>query len=185
MRALAIALVLSAGATACPPPPPPAAPAAPVRDPALTLIEATPDLDRAVVGPAPAGAPGTVAILFASWCGPCRQTLAALDRALAAVPGARVVGINYRPHEEYSGWGDAAAVRAYIAANAPWLRVVPADEPLFVALGRPPKVPTIFVYDRAGALVTKFDRREREPPDEVELTAVLRELAARDQRLPR
>jgi hypothetical protein len=58
----------------------------------------------------------------------------------------------------------------------PWLRVVPAGEHLFTQLGRPPLVPTIYVFDRAGALVAQFDRRERKPPREDELDALLRSL---------
>ncbi len=174
MRAAVLAFLAGCAAAQAPAP---AAPAAPSRDAALALIEASPDLDGAVVGPA--GAPATIAVVFASWCSHCRHAFGVLGRALAAAPDTRAVGVNYRGHEEYDGRGSAAAVRAYVAAHAPWLRVVPAGEPLFAALGRPPLVPTIYVYDRAGALVARYDRRDRELPGEDELAGLLRELARR------
>ena len=89
----------------------------------------------------------------------------------------RVIGLNYRPHEEYDQRGNAEAVRDFVAANAPWLVVVPADDTLFTAIGRPPKVPTMFVYDGAGQLVTTFDRRQRPPASEAELEAALAAIA--------
>jgi hypothetical protein len=92
---------------------------------------------------------------------PCREldTLAKLRQ-----PGVQILGLNYRGHEEYDGRGNADAVRRYVATNAPWLRVVPADDQLFELLGQPPKVPTLYVYDRHGALVTIYDRRDRAMP---------------------
>ncbi|HWU90679.1 MAG TPA: TlpA disulfide reductase family protein [Kofleriaceae bacterium] len=177
MRALALAFV-AACAGAKPPAPPvsdgrtAAQPSTP--DPALALIEASPDLEARVIGRS--DAPATIAIVFASWCGHCRDELDVLARVRAALPATRVVGLNYRAHEEYAGRGGEPALRAYVAAHAPWLRVVPAGEALFEALGRPPKVPTIYVYDRAGALAARYDRRDRPPPGEDELAALLRGL---------
>ena len=69
--------------------------------------------------------------------------------------------------------GDAAAVRAFVAEQAPWLRVVPADEAVWKSLGAPPKVPTVLVFDRAGALVRAFDRRAEPIPDLAALEAAL------------
>lgn len=163
--ALALAVASLAG---CPRPPPPAAPV-PRPAPALAAVEAAPDLDGRVVGPRD-GRP-TIVVVFASWCGHCHHALAELA---TLGDGVRVLGVNYRGHEEYDHRGDSAAVRRYVAEHAPWLRVVPAGEVLFRALGRPPKVPTLYVYDRGGALVARYDRRERAIPDARELRAVLR-----------
>jgi thiol-disulfide isomerase/thioredoxin len=171
--ALALALALAACGGS-------AAPAGPPRHPSLALIERSRDLDRATVGRGDAAA--TVAFVFASWCAHCRRELDVLRRVLEVVPNVRVLGINYRGHEEYDGRGGAAAVRAYVARHAPWLHVVPAGEALFDALGRPPKVPTIYIYDAAGALAARYDRRERALPDEDELARVLQELSRRAHR---
>jgi thiol-disulfide isomerase/thioredoxin len=144
---------------------------------ALPLVLATPDLDGAVPGTDPA-ARATVVIVFASWCTYCRGALAQLGELRGKHPGLRVIGVNAREHEEYDDRGDAAAVRAYVADHAPWLRVVPADDALFGALGRPPRIPTMFVYDGAGALVRTYDRSERPPPAKAELAALLATLGA-------
>ncbi|MDB4961741.1 MAG: alkyl hydroperoxide reductase/thiol specific antioxidant/Mal allergen [Myxococcales bacterium] len=148
----------------------------PVERPASVLgnIEASTDLDGAIVGASDARA--TIAIVFASWCEHCKTELAVIDGLRSAHPRTRILGINVRAHEEYAARGSAAAVRAYVATSAPWLRVVPADDALFAALGRPPKVPTIYVFDAAGAVAARFDRRERAMPDASELAALLARL---------
>lgn len=148
-------------------------------DSPLALVEATPDLDGVVVGRAP-GANATLVVLFTSWCHHCKTELAIIERVRVAHPAARVLGLNYRAHEEYDRRGDAAAVRAYVTQHAPWLRVVPIDDALFAALGRPPKVPTLFVYDARGTLVARYDRRERRMPDAAELDALLANIARRE-----
>jgi len=56
--------------------------------------------------------------------------------------------------------------------------VIPADDALFAALGRPPKVPTIYVFDRTGGLAARYDRRQRKMPDAAELRALLGRLGA-------
>jgi thiol-disulfide isomerase/thioredoxin len=181
MRALVVSMTLAAaGACIVEPAPPPRTPygAAPagslaVAGDAYARLEASATLDGgavADVAPAPAA---TVVVVFASWCGHCRDELAAIDVVRARHRDVRTLGVNYRPHEEYDHLGDAAKVRAYVDAYAPWLIVVPADDTLFAALGRPPKVPTIYVYDRAGRLVEVYDRRTRPMPTAADLDAVL------------
>jgi thiol-disulfide isomerase/thioredoxin len=154
----------------------------------LGALEASVDLDGKVVGSSPASA--TIVVLFASWCGHCRVELEVIAKLLPSHPDTRVLGVNYRSHEEYDGRGDSEAVRRFLAEHAPWLRVVPADERLFEILGRPPKVPTLYIYDRTGTLVEIYDRRDRAMPDADELGAVLGKLerqssgAARPRRNP-
>jgi thiol-disulfide isomerase/thioredoxin len=142
----------------------------------LATLEAMPDLDGKPVGPSPAKA--TVVVLFASWCVHCRAELHTLDALRAAHPQLRILGVNYRAHEEYDHRGNASAVRSYVEANAPWLRVVPCDDGLYSQLGSPPKIPTLFVYDGSGALVETFDRRERPEPTADELEPLLHRLGA-------
>jgi thiol-disulfide isomerase/thioredoxin len=173
------ALILAACAASRPPAPPAPPASAPAATPATALdrVLAAPDLDGAAPGADPA-ARATVVIVFASWCTYCRAALAQLGELRGEHAGLRVIGVNAREHEEYDARGDAAAVRAYVADHAPWLRVVPADDALFAALGRPPRIPTMFVYDGAGALVQTYDRSERPPPAKAELTALLARLGA-------
>ncbi len=169
-------VLLGVIATGCParsvPTPPGPRTAAPPS--LLARLEAAPDTAGTVVGTSTA--PATIVVVFASWCGHCQRALAMLDAVRAAHPGVRVLGLNYRGHEEYAQRGSAEAVRTYVAANAPWLRVVPADDALFTALGRPPTVPTILVLDRAGQVRATYDRRERPVPTAAELGALLAQL---------
>ena len=161
-------LVLVVG-MACTSTPAPIAPSAPT---ALAQLEASRDLDGVVVGH---GETPTVVVVLASWCEHCKAELRELDAIRAH--HVRLIGVDYRGHEEYDHRGGADAIRAFARAT-PWLRIVPVDDTLFDALGRPPLIPTIYVYDRAGALVQTFDRRQRTPPDRAELAALLERLGA-------
>ena len=164
--------VLVATTPACTPPGPAMAPA-PAGSAAHALLEAAPDLDGQAIGPLATDGRATIAVVFASWCTHCRDEIPVLAELAARQPGLRILGVNYRRHEEYAQRGDAAAVRAFVAEVAPWLRVVPADEALWAALGRPPKVPALYVFDRRGRLVRTFDRRRAEIPTLAELEAAL------------
>ncbi|MEM9490141.1 MAG: TlpA disulfide reductase family protein [Myxococcota bacterium] len=134
----------------------------------LQLLHAARDLDGQTVGSAPADKEVTAIIVFASWCGPCRAELAVLGKLRNTEPKLRVIGVNY--YEEFDDLSDESKLRSYVADNAPWLQVVRADEALFEALGRPPKIPTLFVFDKQGRLVESFLRAERpQPPTMAEL----------------
>ncbi len=166
MRVIALLVLLAA----CP------APQHPTASPtALALIEASPDLDGQVVGEAHAP---TIVVLMASWCGHCRDQLAELAQLRATHPTARILGVNYKGYEEYDNRGNSAQLRAVIAQHFPWLRVVPANDQLFAALGRPPLIPTLWVYDARGALAATYDRSQRAPPTRAELEALLAKLGA-------
>lgn len=167
---LVLAALLALSLAGCPAPPAARTPATNPDSP-LALIEASADMDGVAIGRSDANA--TIVIVFASWCGHCKTALDIVARVRANHGHTRVLGVNYRGHEEYDQRGDAAAVRRYVSTNVPWLRVVPAEEPLFAALGRPPKVPTMFVYDAWGNLVARYDRQERRMPDAEELDALL------------
>ncbi len=126
--------------------------------PTVALLDGARDIDGQVVGPAGAEK-ATIAIVFASWCGHCKDELRELAVLRAERSDVRYLGINYVAHEEYDGRGDAAAVRAMRDDLAPWLQVIPADEALWTRLGRPTKVPTLYVFDRHGVLARTYDRR--------------------------
>ncbi len=141
--------------------------------PTAALLERAADLDGVVIGALAPDQRATVAIVFASWCGHCRDEIRELEILRADHPDVRIVGVNYVAHEEYDGRGDVAAVRAFVADRAPWMRVIPADEAMWTLLGRPPKVPTLFVFDRQGALARTYDRRVDPLPTFQDLAVVI------------
>lgn len=170
MEILAILAIL---AFACGPTQEPRTPRHPVAR-ELQLVEKARDLDGTIVGPSDTAA--TLVVSIASWCVHCKDELAVLGSLREAHPRVRIIGVSYRAHEEYEKRGSSDAVRAYVARSAPWLRVVPIGDDVFRALGSPPKVPTMYVFDRAGALVEIYDRRERPMPDAAELAALFTRL---------
>ena len=129
----------------------------PAPNPVLASVEASLDLEGKLVGHTDKP---TVLVWFASWCRYCHQELAVLNE-LQQVYHFRLLGLNYRGHEEYAGRGSPAALTAYLAANAPWLRVVPADDALFAAFARPPKIPMLFFFDEHGAYVAWLPNSSR------------------------
>jgi thiol-disulfide isomerase/thioredoxin len=133
-------------------------------------LEASRDLDGKPVGAS--DAPATVVMVMASWCRACRHELAMFEALRVTHPRVRWLGVNYKQHEEYDQRGGAESIRT-LANEVPWLRVVPADEALYTAVGRPAKIPTVLVF-RGGELVARFDRVERAPPTQDELEALLR-----------
>jgi thiol-disulfide isomerase/thioredoxin len=159
--------VFLVGCASTSPAAPPAQP--PASTNVLAQLEASADLDGAVVGHSDQP---TLVLVFASWCPHCKAELGELEPLRSRV---RILGVNYRGHEDYAGRGGSAAVRAF-AQRTPWLRVVPIDDALFAALGSPPQIPTIYVFDRNGALVASYSRKLRPPPDRAELAAVIAKL---------
>ncbi|HEX5061315.1 MAG TPA: hypothetical protein VFV99_18235 [Kofleriaceae bacterium] len=134
-------------------------------------LEASRDLDGEVVGAGSESA--TVVVVMASWCSHCRDEIAMFDRVRVAHPHVRWLAVNYKLHEEYDQRGNAEAIRA-LARTVPWLRVIPAGDELFTAVGRPQKIPTVLVFDHGGAELANFQREHRAPPAQDELEALLR-----------
>src|SRR6185503_18810083 len=100
MRAALVLLAECATAPAPVQPPPPNPPAAPAPTPAgtpLAQLEASRDLDNAVIG---AAHTPTVVMSLASWCEHCRAELEVFDHVRVHVPRVRWLGLNYKGHEE-------------------------------------------------------------------------------------
>lgn len=123
-----------------------------------------PDMDGRAVGP-DSGAKVTAVVVFASWCRYCRREIAVLRELSSADPRLRIIGVNYYERD------DGARLRTYLDQQAPWLRVVRADKALFQAFGRPSHVPSLYLYDRHGRLVSAYVPPRRQPPTMDELRA--------------
>lgn len=170
MRVLVVAVMAAACATqpvareATPP-----ARQAPEPPSTLAQLEASRDLGGNVIG---ASDEPTVVIVMASWCRACREELARFDQLRSSHPRVRWLAVNYKQHEEYDGRGNASAIAA-LAHEVPWLRIVPAEEALYTAVGRPAKIPSVLVF-RGRELVARFDRERRAAPTQAELDALLR-----------
>jgi thiol-disulfide isomerase/thioredoxin len=150
-------------------------------DRGFEAVLASVDLDGQRVGQVP-GKEVTALVVFASWCEPCRAELVVLGELVREEPRLRVIGINYLAYEEYADRSDGDTLRAFLAENAPWLQVVRADDALMDALGRPRKVPSLFVFDGRGRLVRAYLRARRRPPTKDELRASIR--AIMEQKTP-
>src|SRR3569832_1301206 len=145
------------------------APSAPARPGVLAQLDASADLDGAVVGHSDQP---TLVVVFASWCPHCKAELGELEPLRAR---ARMLGVNYRGHEDYAGRGSSAAVRAF-AQRTPWLRVVPIDDALFTTLSSPPQIPSIYENNKHSTHDATNTHKEHPPPDRAELAAVLDKL---------
>jgi thiol-disulfide isomerase/thioredoxin len=138
-------LLLTLAACAGTVPPPTAKP-----DRVLGQIEALTALDGAPIGAAADGH-STIVVVFASWCPHCRHELELLEAIREERPTLRIIGLN--AYETFSELSDEQQLRGWLAAHAPWLRVAVGDH-LLPAMGGVPKIPTLFLYDARGRLVT-------------------------------
>lgn len=129
------------------------------------------DMKGARVGPLPADKQATLMVVFASWCGPCRHELATLGELRTKQPKLRIIGLN--AYEEWSNRSNIDRLKKFLGESAPWLRVVRADQKMLKRFGGVQKVPTVFVYDGQGRLVSEFRRSMRAPPTLDELEAVV------------
>ncbi len=165
------ALALAAGVMACTGHGSSAAkqPSPKVEDPGYRSVLAHTDIHGKAIAAAPASA--TIVVVFASWCGPCRHELGMLRQLASEKPGLRVIGVN--AYEDWDDISNQTKLEKFLGTEHPWLTVVRADDAILSALGGVPKVPSLFLFDSAGAQVRAFRRAERRPPNKAELENAL------------
>jgi thiol-disulfide isomerase/thioredoxin len=171
--AIAAALAACGGRPAVDPAPAPAAPPSP-----LARLDGRLDLEgRPLTVTGQPDVDATVVVFFATWCHPCRHELALLGELRPRFRRIKVVGLN--AYEEWGQLSDQQRMRAFLAEHAPWLEVVPEADDLLDDFGGVPRIPTLLVYDRRGAVVAEFRRDVRPPPSYGELEAALAAAVAR------
>ncbi len=136
-------------------------PAAPVD--AMDLLERAPDLNRRRFGQLAPAQRATLVVVFASWCPNCRRELGVIHALIDEFPALRVIGVN--AFEDQHGPRGYDVLRAFIADEAPWLRVVRADDQMLDALGGVSAIPAVFVYDHDAQLVASWSDPHSQPPE--------------------
>ncbi len=96
-----------------------------------------------------------VVTFFASWCPPCRAEIAHLNTLVGEFATDELVVIAVNVFEDF--WDeDATRMDRFLQAAAPAFRVVEGSEATKLAFGRVARIPTVYVFDRAGRAVMGF-----------------------------
>lgn len=91
-----------------------------------------------------------VVTFFASWCPPCVTEFGHLGEVHAAYgdKGFEIVAVNL--FEDFGGLSSPAKLAAFLERFAPQYPVVRGDDAVSHAFGGIDRIPTLFVFDRAG-----------------------------------
>jgi hypothetical protein len=106
----------------------------------------------------------SLAILFTSWCEHCHDALKDIMQLRTEMPNVNIIGLSHRPFEEFDAQGTPTALNAFVAANAPGLPMVTLSNAAYHQLLDPTKIPTIYLFDRSGALTVTYDPSQRPTP---------------------
>lgn len=97
-----------------------------------------------------------VVAFFASWCPPCLAEFRHLNELHARFGDkARIVAVNW--FETWGNFGDdGKRLRRFLKRTGPTFTVVAGSESVVERLGRVERIPTVYVFDRAGAETYRF-----------------------------
>ena len=108
---------------------------------------------------------------WATWCPPCKKEIPAFNRVYSAYKDKGVVFLGVL----HDTTVDDAGALNFMSDNEFTYPVVKADNAVLDAYHYPKGLPTTFIYDRRGKIVTE----KRGPMEEDELAAVLDQALAR------
>lgn len=93
---------------------------------------------------------------FASWCIPCRAEFKALEQMLSRMPGQPVTVIAVNIYENFDKLSDEKRLHLYLNAANPSFSIVKVTDAILQAVGRVPRIPTLFVFAPDGRLARTF-----------------------------
>ena len=93
---------------------------------------------------------------FASWCPPCRAEFEHLNEMFREFAGDPVVIAAVNVFEEWPGTDNEGRMARFLAEFTPQFPVLKGNQALRKAFGNVERIPTVFVFDRAGRPTLHF-----------------------------
>ncbi len=93
---------------------------------------------------------------FASWCPPCRPEMTHLNTLVGETPAEDLLVISVNLFENFGGRTGDAALNRFLDQMQPTFPIVRGDDAVAAAFDGVDRIPTLFVFDRSGAMATHF-----------------------------
>ena len=111
-----------------------------------------------------------VVSFFASWCPPCRAEFEHLNEIFHEFAGYPVKIAAVNVFEEWPGTDNQGRMARFLAEFAPQFAVLKGNETLRKAFSNVERIPTVFVFDRAGRPALHFVHARGAKKMNVEIT---------------
>ncbi|TQV80845.1 TlpA disulfide reductase family protein [Denitrobaculum tricleocarpae] len=120
-----------------------------------------------------------VVAFFASWCPPCNPEFDHLEAVRTKFDGEAVEILAVNIFESFSGLGSDARLQSFLDLKNPGFKTLGKGEEISADFGTVSRIPSVFVFDRKGALAFNFVHAEgaqKTHVEEDELTEVIEKL---------